>query len=142
MAILSYGGGIVSLEGKNISCIEILYEGKFQYFPEFKNWNTKMQTSADKILIYIMEKNYSIDGDLFSYEGYLKIKNVVVADWDANRVSTRIEKLGFSSGGLLNSTPESMTQNIENYTDGYQVGRSFNKTRFVAKHLIKPTKRR
>ena len=142
MAVLSYGGGKVSIEGKSIAGIEIHYEGKFHYFPEFKNWNTKIRVGNNKILIYILEKDYNIDGDLFIYEGYLKIKQVIVADWNAEQIPTRIDKLGFADPRFLNTIPESMTQDIENYTDGYQVGRTFKNTKIMPKSLIKPTKRR
>ena len=143
MAKLVYGNGIVSLiDASNVAGIEMNYQGAFEFSSLCKDLNTKILASKDKILLYILKKNHSIDGDLFMYRGELKITRVIVSDWSAKKIPTSISSPGLAIAESLISTSETMTINSENMKNSSSMGSKIGKTKPVSKdkiikHLLK-----
>ena len=138
MAKLIYGTGVVNLtDAKNVAGIEIHYNGAFEYSSLCKNLSTKIRTSNNKIIIYTLEKNHSIEGDLFMYQGELSITNVIVGDWDAKKISTSIKRVGLALAEGLTSNAETIDILSDDLKETKVFNKTITKTKRVEKKQIK-----
>ena len=130
MAKLYYGGGKCSIEGNDIRGIEIRYTGAIE-IEDKTDSNFALIAKNNGIIIFpIGEGGLS---ELFDYEGELKIISVIVADNNAERVSTTIHRV-MDYSELL-GTSESITTNSEDLKQSNVSGRKVNKTALKQQYL-------
>jgi len=123
MAKLYYGGGNCSIEGNDIRGVEIRYIGAIE-IEDKTDSNFALIAKNNGIIIFpIGEGSLS---ELFDYVGEFKITSVIVADNNAEKVSTTIHRV-MDYSELL-GTSESITTNSEDLKVSNVSGRKVNKT--------------
>ena len=124
MANLYYGGGNCSIEGSEVRCVQIQYTGAISIKDKTSDSFAIAQQSKG-ILIFPIGDGFL--NDLFDYNGEFKIKSVIVADNDGQRISTSIHRV-MDYTELLNTNAEDMTTNSEDLKQTYATGRKVSKT--------------
>ena len=130
MAKLYYGGGKCSIEGNNIRGVEIRYTGAIEIEDKTNN-NFALAHKGNGIMIFPIGAGFL--SELFDYEGEFKITSVIVADNNAERVSTTIHRV-MDYSELL-GTSESITTNSEDLKVSNVSGRKVNKTALKQQYL-------
>jgi hypothetical protein len=131
MATLSYGKGICSISGTNVKGVQINYEGSIEIDDKTPE-GYEIFANHKKILIFALNSQITL-GDLFEYEGYMKIHSIIVSDQYGNKIPSGIKKAMHHSE-YIESNSEDMTLLSEEMGSGYNYGRKIKKTRL--KHRI------
>ena len=124
MAKLYYGNGDCNIEGSNIRGVEIRYRGAI----EIKDKTSDAFVIGHQnngILIFPLGEGFL--NELFSYVGEFKIISVIVADENAERVSTSVIRV-MDYTELLTGNTEDMTVKSEDMSATYIHGRKIIKT--------------
>ena len=130
MAKLYYGGGKCSIEGNDIRGVEIRYTGAIE-IEDKTDSNFALIAKNNGIIIFpIGEGSLS---ELFDYVGEFKITSVIVADNNAEKVSTTIHRV-MDYSELL-GTSESITTNSEDLKQSNVSDRKVNKTALKQQYL-------
>ena len=130
MAKLYYGGGNCSIEGNDIRGVEIRYTGAIE-IEDKTDSNFALIAKNNGIIVFpIGEGSLS---ELFDYVGEFKITSVIVADNNAEKVSTTIHRV-MDYSELL-GTSESITTNSEDLKQSNVSGRKVNKTALKQQYL-------
>ena len=130
MAKLYYGGGKCSIEGNDIRGVEIRYTGAIE-IEDKTDSNFALIAKNNGIIVFpIGEGSLS---ELFDYVGEFKITSVIVADNNAEKVSTTIHRV-MDYSELL-GTSESITTNSEDLKQSNVSGRKVNKTALKQQYL-------
>ena len=125
MAKLYYGNGDCSIEGENIKGVQISFRGNVQVDAKLPT-GYELIVANNQIIIFPLNPVESLN-TLFTYRGDLKIVSVLVADNNANKVSTTIRRV-MDYSELLESNAEDITTKSEDLRVGYKVGRRVTKT--------------
>jgi len=123
MAKLYYGGGNCSIEGNDIRGVEIRYIGAIE-IEDKTDSNFALIAKNNGIIIFPIGEGEL--NELFDYVGEFKITSVIVADNNAEKVSTTIHRV-MDYSELL-GTSESITTNSEDLKVSNVSGRKVNKT--------------
>ena len=130
MAKLYYGGGNCSIEGNDIRGVEIRYTGAIE-IEDKTDSNFALIAKNNGIIVFpIGEGSLS---ELFDYVGEFKITSVIVADNNAEKVSTTIHRV-MDYSELL-GTSESITTNSEDLKQSNVSDRKVNKTALKQQYL-------
>ena len=113
-----YGNGEIRLEVDGVVAgIEFTFKGK----PTF-NWSLPdgwtAAKGARKAIIYTLGTQ-PLTEIIGSYKGYMKVTNVIVADWDAKKVPTSIHIEQIHFWEKLSVTWETFSQAWETLKRGY-----------------------
>ena len=130
MAKLYYGGGKCSIEGNEIRGVEIRYTGAIEIEDKTDN-NFAIAQKGNGIMIFPIGAGFL--SELFDYEGEFKITSVIVADNNAERVSTTIHRV-MDYSELL-GTSESITTKSEDLKVSNVSGRKVNKTALKQQYI-------
>ena len=124
MAKLYYGNGSCTIEGSNIRVIIIRFRGAIEI-------NDKTSDSfaiiSQKDGIMVLPIGEGTLNELFDYVGEFKIISVIVADGNAEKVSTTIHRV-MDYTELLNTNAEDMTTKSEDLSATHTYGRKVGKT--------------
>ena len=133
MAKLYYGNGEVTMEtSEDIRGIEIRYRGKISIIGDDDNILTMHQNNG---ILLVSLNGQPLKKQLFTYEGEFKIISIIVADNNADRVSTTIHKV-MDYAELLNSNAEDMTEiKVEDLDAGHTYGQRRTETPQILKNL-------
>ena len=124
MAKLYYGNGDCNVEGSNIRGVEIRYRGAIEI--EDKTSDAFVIGHQNNgILIFPLGEGFL--NELFSYVGEFKIISVIVADENAERVSTSVIRV-MDYTELLTGNTEDMTVKSEDMSATYIHSRKIIKT--------------
>ena len=126
MAKLYYGGGNCNIEsgGAEIRGVEIRYKGAIEI--EDKTSDSFVITHQNNgILIFPIGEGTL--NELFDYVGEFRITSVIVADNNAEKVSTTIHRV-MDYTELLNTNAEDMTTKSEDLSATHTYGRKVGKT--------------
>jgi len=115
MAKLYYGNGECTIEGSEIRGVEIRYSGNIK-LEKTAGDNFAIAHQNKGIMIFPIGEGYL--KELFKYSGTLRIKSVIVADNNGERVPCNIKRV-MDYSNLLDSTAETMTTNAEDLSSGY-----------------------
>ena len=130
MAKLYYGGGKCSIVGNDIRGVEIRYTGAIE-IEDKTDSNFALIAKNNCIIVFpIGEGSLS---ELFDYVGEFKITSVIVADNNAEKVSTTIHRV-MDYSELL-GTSESITTNSEDLKQSNVSVRKVNKTALKQQYL-------
>ena len=122
MASIMYGNCTWSVDG-DVAGLMIRYKGAIEITDKTSDSHF-ISANDSKIVIFPLGKGEL--GDLFNYQGYLKITSVTAANTSGEKIQLAIIKV-MDYPELL-GTAESITINSENMTAGYSVGKSVKKT--------------
>ena len=128
---LYYGNGVCTIEGSDIRAVQIRYRGKVVI--DDKTSDSFFVVASDDIILIVPIGN-GILNELFNYEGELKIISVIVANNNAERVSTTIHRV-MDYSELLNSNAEDLTTNSEDLSSTYKYGQKIPKTSIKKLHI-------
>ena len=121
---LYYGNGSCTIEGSDIRGVEIRYRGAIEIEDKTSDSFVITHQNNGIIIFPIGEGNLN---DLFDYTGEFKILSVIVADNNAEKVSTTIHRV-MDYTELLNTNSEDMTTKSEDLSATYVSGRKVSKT--------------
>ena len=133
MTTLYYGGGNCSIEGNDISGVEINYRGAISI--KDKTSDSYFISANDNKIIIFPIKKYSPLSDLFSYKGEIRIKSVIVADSQGERVSCNIKRV-MDYSELLKTKAEDLDKKSEHIRSTYLYGSKIRKTK-TEEHYIR-----
>ena len=120
MATLYYGNGTVTIEGSDISGVELRYRGKITIIDKISS-SFAIAHQNNGIMIFPISKEGTLN-ELFDYEGEIEITSVIVADNNAEKVPTIIKRV-MDYSELIYSKSEDMTTKSEDLSAGYISGR-------------------
>lgn len=121
---LYYGNGSCTIEGSDIRGVEIRYRGAIEIEDKTSD-SFVIAHQNNGILIFPLGEGTL--NDLFDYTGEFKILSVIVADNNAEKVSTTIHRV-MDYTELLNTKSEDMTINSEDLSSTHVSGRKVSKT--------------
>ena len=128
MAKLYYGDGNCSIVGPDIVGAELRFKGAIE-IEDKTNDSFAIAYQNNAIMVFPNVQNFT-EGDslsnLFDYKGELKITSILVANKNADKVSTTIHKVMDYSELLGNS--EDITTKSEDLNQGNISGKAVNKT--------------
>lgn len=124
MTKLYYGNGSCTIEGSDIRGVEIRYRGAIEIEDKTSDSFVIAHQNNGIIIFPLGEGTLS---DLFDYTGEFKIISVIVADNNAEKVSTTIHRV-MDYTELLNTNSEDMTTNSEDLSSTHVSGRKVSKT--------------
>ena len=124
---LYYGNGSCTISGSDIRGVEIRYRGAIEIEDKTSD-SFVIAHQNNGILVFPIGEG--ILNDLFDYIGEFKIISVIVADSNAQQISTTIHRV-MDYTELLNTNAEDMTTNSEDLSSTHTHGRK------VAKTLLK-----
>ena len=128
MAKLYYGNGNCSIEGSNIKGIEIRYTGKIGIEDKTPS-SFSITVNENKIIIFPFMEGSDALSELFDYSGEFKILSIIVADGNAERVTTTINRV-MDYSELLTSNAEDLTVISEDLKSTYKTGKKITKNIF------------
>ena len=120
---LFYGNGSCTIEG-SARGVEIRYRGAIEIADKTSK-SFVISHQSNGILIFPIGEGTL--NDLFDYTGEFKILSVIVADNNAEKVSTTIHRV-MDYTELLNTNSEDMTTKSEDLSSTYVSGRKVSKT--------------
>jgi len=120
---LYYGNGSCTIEGSDIRGVEIRYRGAITITDKTSD-SFAITHQNNGILIFPLGEGTL--NDLFDYTGEFKILSVIVADNNAEKVSTSIHRV-MDYTELLNTKSEDMTTNSEDLSSTHVSGRKVSK---------------
>ena len=124
-AILYYGKGNCSIEGKNIRGIQIHFVGNISMTDKTSD-NFRIMSKNNIIIIFPITKSGFLN-NLFDYEGELKITSVIVSDDIGKKVLTSVNRV-MDYSELINTNAEDMGTNSEDLKQTYTSGRKVRET--------------
>ena len=124
MAKLYYGNSSCTIEGSNIRGVEIRYRGAIEIEDKTSN-SFAITHQGNGIMIFPIGEGTL--NELFDYTGEFKILSVIVADNNAERVSTTIHRV-MDYSELLTTNAEDMTTLSEDLSATHISGRKVAKT--------------
>ena len=133
MAKLYYGNGNCSIddEGAEIMGIQITYRGMIELTDQTSD-SFFIGHKNNKIIIVPI--NFGTLNNLFDYKGEIKIKSVMSADNNANKVITTIHRV-MDYAELITSNAEDITNLSEDLISGYTYNHKVNKQTITKKHI-------
>ena len=114
-AKLYYGNGNCSIEGSNISGVQIAYKGKISLIDRTSS-SFHIAHRNNKIVIFPTKKG--VLNNLFDYVGEIKIISIVVSDNIGNKVSTGLHEV-MDYAELIGTNSEDMTMLAEELNSNY-----------------------
>ena len=133
MAKLLYGEGNCSILGTDIMGVELKYEGSIVITDKTSD-AFAIADGNIKIIIFPIGKTKLYLNNLFDYSGNLKILSVTVADVNADRVPTSINRV-MDYAELINANSEDLTVNSEELNAGYIKGKIPTKSTLMQKTI-------
>ena len=124
MAKLYYGNGSCTIEGSDIRGVEIRYRGAIEINDKTSD---SFVIAHQKNGIVIFPTGEGTLSELFDYKGEFRITSVMVADNNAQQVSTTIHRV-MDYTELLNTKAEDMTTKSEDLSATHTYGRKVAKT--------------
>ena len=118
MAKLYYGNGNCSIEGSDVRGVDITYKGAITITDNTSD-SFAITHYGNRIMVFPIGEG--VLNNLFDYVGEIKIISVMVADNNAQKVSTSIHRV-MDYSELLTSNSEDMTINSEDLSAGHLSG--------------------
>ena len=119
MVKLTYGGGNCSIEGSDIRAVHIFYTGSIQIDDKTPD-GYEIMMGNQQIIIFPITAQVPLS-DLFTYKGVINIKNISVADSNAQLISSAVSR-SMDYPEIMHSKSEDMTIKAEDMSAGYQHG--------------------
>ena len=135
IAKLYYGNGHCSIEGTDIHCILIRFQGAIE-IDDKTPYPFAITAGENWLVVFPIPKRGDWTGlnDLFDYVGEFKITSVEVSDINANKVPTSIHRV-MDYTELLNTNVEDMTTNSEDLSSTHVSGKRVPKTILKQPHI-------
>lgn len=133
MAKLTYGGGFCSIDANGARGVQINYTGAIEIDDNTPD-GYEIFANNKKILIVAINSNLEL-GDLFTYEGTMRINSIIIADQYGQKIPTIVTR-STDLAQDIRSNAEDMTIMSKDMDKGYSKGKAFRETR-LKQNIIK-----